>query len=176
MDDDVEVPPNGVDEPNFTQVPHFLIRYLMPKTTGAEFKVLMYMADQTWGYHRHDIFVPMSLRSISEATGVSKPSIVKILDDCIARGLVERHKRRTSEHGDEANEYRLRINRANSDASKASLHGGSHADLPARVNSGNTSSSLYKEREKERPTSRGKKPDRDDLDYFTRGKYGHLVE
>lgn len=104
----------GVDKPNYTQVPNLLIEDLMIHMSEAELKVTLAISRQTFGYHRDRI--KLSLSALQELTGLSRPTVVKGINEGIARGTITR-----TAHADGSYVYELMINGDCASASKESL-------------------------------------------------------
>lgn len=93
----------GVDKPNYTQVPNLLIEDLMIHMSEAELKVTLAISRQTFGYHRDRI--KLSLSALQELTGLSRPTVVKGINEGIERGTITRKA-----HADGSYVYELLIN------------------------------------------------------------------
>jgi len=75
------------ESPNYTQVPNDLFE-MMPSMTEAELRVALVLCRQTFGYHRDQ--TEMSLREMSEATGLSVNGAVAGAKAAEERGLVQK--------------------------------------------------------------------------------------
>lgn len=86
-------PPNeheGIEPPNHTQVPNALFD-LMPSMGEAELKVVLVICRQTFGWHRKED--ELSLAQLRSMTGLSRTSVIKGIDEGMARGLIKRRPR-----------------------------------------------------------------------------------
>jgi len=127
-DDDVRLD-EEMEAPNYTQFPNLLLDWLMPKVSGAEFKVIAYIVRQTWGYHRYDDFVSISLTAIVAGTGLSRSAVNDALKMYDERGFILIDKHASPAHGKESNTYRLRV-RKNGIASSPGLLGSAAPSSP----------------------------------------------
>lgn len=78
----------GVDKPNYTQIPNLILDDIMRYMDGAELKVTLAIARQTFGFHREKIRLTIS--DIEELTGLSRPSVTVALDVGMRRNLIQR--------------------------------------------------------------------------------------
>lgn len=122
----------GVDKPNYTQIPNLLLEDLMMHMSEAELKVTLAISRQTFGYHRERI--KLSLTALQELTGLSRPTVVKGINEGMERGTITRQA-----HTDGSYVYALSINGETQLPSKDSLpvnksnHQGSKHSLPKVV-------------------------------------------
>lgn len=84
--------------PNSTQIPNVVLDYWMADLSGAEFKVLMYIARRTYGFGKASDRI--SLTQISEGikkrdgsildqgTGLSRASVIRAIQVLISKGLL----------------------------------------------------------------------------------------
>lgn len=106
----------GVDKPNYTQIPNLLLEDLMMHMSEAELKVTLAISRQTFGYHRDRI--KLSLTTLQELTGLSRPTVVKGINEGMERGTITRQA-----HADGSYVYALSINGDTQSTSKNSLLG-----------------------------------------------------
>ena len=99
--------------PNSTQVPHLLLRHFMHLLKDTEFKCLMMICDQTYGWQREVDAIALSQfqngitardgTQVCCGTGASRPSIVDALKRLTESGLIETYKGNT-------NKYQINLN------------------------------------------------------------------
>lgn len=80
----------GLDKPNYTQVANLILDDLMKYMSGAELKVVLVISRQTLGYHREKF--PMTISTIEELTGLSRPAVVEAIDVGERRNLIKREQ------------------------------------------------------------------------------------
>lgn len=78
----------GVDKPNYTQIPNLILDDLIMHMSGAELKVTLTIARQTFGYHRERF--PMTISELETLTGLSRPAIMEAIDTGVRRNLIKR--------------------------------------------------------------------------------------
>lgn len=87
-------PPNepneGIEPPNYTQIPNELFT-LIPQMSEAELKVALAICRQTFGWHRKED--ELSLTDLKDLTGLSRQSVIKGIEEGMARGLIKRRPR-----------------------------------------------------------------------------------
>lgn len=105
--------------PNSTQIPDVILDYWMAELSGAEFKVLLYIARRTYGFGKDSDAI--SLNQISQGvtrrdgtaldrgTGVSKSSVARALNELEERRIILRKTNRTKA-GNEFEETTYSIN------------------------------------------------------------------
>lgn len=84
--------------PTFTQIPNYVLDFVMPTLTGAEFKVLAYIMRRTYGFSKLSDTISLSQLEhgikcadgtiLDAGTGLSKPTICAALTVLTDRGLV----------------------------------------------------------------------------------------
>jgi len=94
--------------PNSTQVPNILLRHFMHLLKDTEFKCLMMICDQTFGWGREVDAIALSQFEkgitsydgtlISGGTGASKTSIIDAIKRLSESGLVQVHKGNTNKY------------------------------------------------------------------------------
>jgi len=98
--------------PNFTQIPNVIFDYWMNILTGEQFKVLLFIARKTFGWHKD--MDRISIKQIEKATGISNRSVTRSLSILNEHGLIEKYES-TSEFGDRnPNSYRIKVNEGGS--------------------------------------------------------------
>jgi phage replication O-like protein O len=106
--------------PNSTQIPDVLLDHWMAELSGAEFKVLMYIARRTYGFKKDSDTISLSqlLNGITKengevldrGTGLSRSTLVAALKSLQDRNLIQKQRRSSIQKGDEATCYGLRLN------------------------------------------------------------------
>jgi len=106
--------------PNSTQIPDILLDYWMAELSGAELKVLLYIARRTYGFGKQSDSISIKQMAqgiqkrngnvLDRGTGLSKASVKNACNSLIERGLLIRTTRRspTSEEFEEST-YRLNL-------------------------------------------------------------------
>ena len=105
--------------PNSTQIPDVILDYWMADLSGAEFKVLMYIARRTYGFGKLDDnislkqivggIVTRSGKRLDSGTGLNKDTVCKALATLEAKGVVLRTQRADETYGDLPNSYSLDV-------------------------------------------------------------------
>lgn len=97
---------NNPYKPNTAPIPNILFDYWMAKLTPGEFKVLMAIARKTYGWHK--VRDRISLKQITDLTGLHRTGVIKALDNLIDCGLILKFKRKDDfDGGDLPNEYEI---------------------------------------------------------------------
>jgi hypothetical protein len=78
----------GFQSPNYTQCPNDLFDKWLPGLGEAELKVLLFVARQTFGFHREDFRI--SLTNMMTATGLSRHGVLDGASAAEAHGLLRR--------------------------------------------------------------------------------------
>lgn len=97
----------GIKEPNFTMMPNEISDVLMPRLSGSQFKVVIWLARKTFGWQQ-----PLTAASISElatATGLSRRTIMNTVADLESFGVILVHREQLDTHTDAINVYALRM-------------------------------------------------------------------
>lgn len=79
----------GFTWPRFTQVPNEAFSDLMPRLSGAAFKVLMAIAHKVLYYGREDGYAPVGYSEIIQLTGLHKDSVRRAVKECLEVGCIE---------------------------------------------------------------------------------------
>jgi phage replication O-like protein O len=105
--------------PNSTQVPDVILDHWMAELSGAEFKVLMYVARRTYGFGKDSDRISLNQiargirrrdgRCLDRGTGLSRTGVKAACYALIDRGLLIRQANRTEE-GQECAESTYRLN------------------------------------------------------------------
>ena len=109
----------GFGSPHFTQVPDEAIDQLMPRLSGAEFKVLMYIIRRTYGFKKSADDISLSQmvegirtkdgRQLDSGTGLSKPSVTAAVKGLVEQRIIVASRNQSAERGYEATTYHLRF-------------------------------------------------------------------
>lgn len=81
-----EPPFPGFYAPEYTQVPNNLFDDLMPRLSGAELKVLLYVMRQTFGWHRDAAAI--SLTALQNGTGLTRKTLAVAVRSLEALGCM----------------------------------------------------------------------------------------
>jgi hypothetical protein len=110
---------SGFSFPNTTPIPDQVFDELLPRLSGAELKVLLYICRRTFGFKKasDDISINQMLNGIVKrdgtridyGTGLSKPSLIKALKDLQEKGILIAVRQSSEEKGNEPTNYRLRF-------------------------------------------------------------------
>ena len=109
----------GFPLPQYTQIPNLIIDFIMPDVSGNEFKVLLYIARRTLGFHKERDTVSLSQlvsgiktragESLNRGTGLSKATVARCLNGLEQQGYIERVRRQDALRGFLPTEYRLKF-------------------------------------------------------------------
>jgi len=78
----------GFTWPRFTQVPNETFEELMPRLSGAAFKVLMAIAHKVLYHGREEGYAPVGYSEIVELTGLHKDSVRRAVKECLDMGCI----------------------------------------------------------------------------------------
>jgi hypothetical protein len=116
-DEDFEF--SGFSTPNYTPVPDELFDQLLPKLSGAELKVLLYVIRRTFGFKKAadsisfnqicDGITTSDGRVLDHGTGLSKSTAQLALKGLVKKRIVLATKRVSRERGNEPTTYRLNL-------------------------------------------------------------------
>jgi hypothetical protein len=105
--------------PNSTQIPDVILDHWMAALSGAEFKVLMYIARRTYGFGKDGDNVSLAQITggivrkdgvvLDRGTGLTKTGVCKALDALEQRGLVKRRQRDSKKSGHLPTFYSLNL-------------------------------------------------------------------
>lgn len=84
---------NNLEAPNYTQIPNVVFDHWMPILSPITFKVFLLICRKTFGWHKGSDRV--SLNQLMEMTGLSKPTILKGIEELERAGLIEVKKNNT---------------------------------------------------------------------------------
>lgn len=125
--------------PNSTQVPDVILDRWMARLSGAEFKVLMYVARRTYGFGKDSDDISLNQiargirrrdgRTLDEGTGLSRSGVKAACAALIRRGVLVRLVNRSGEGREcEESTYRLNLYAAVPEVGQAGPAGGPPAD------------------------------------------------
>jgi phage replication O-like protein O len=107
----------GFQSPNFTQVPDDFFDFLLPRLSGAEVKVLLYIMRRTFGWKKDsdDISFSQICEGITKrggevldsGTGLSKSTAQKAIKGLTDKKVILAIKRQSLERGNEPTTYAL---------------------------------------------------------------------
>lgn len=109
----------GFKLPEYTQIPNQIVDFLMPDLSGNEFKVLMYIARRTLGFHRATDAISLSQltngirtksgKVLNRGTGLSTATVKRSLNSLEKQGYIERKRVTDAARGHMPTEYTLRF-------------------------------------------------------------------
>lgn len=79
----------GFTWPRFTQVPNETFEELMPRLSGAGFKVLMAISHHVLYYGREEGYAAIGYSEITRITGLHKDSVRRGVKECLELGCIE---------------------------------------------------------------------------------------
>lgn len=95
-------------KPNTASMPNILFDYWMSRLSPGEFKVLMGIARKTFGWNKQRDRI--SLRQLTELTGLHKSNVIKCCESLIELGLVIKIKSKDEFDGSDApNQYEINV-------------------------------------------------------------------
>ena len=107
----------GFRKPTFTQVPDEVLDELMPRLSGSEFKVLMYIVRRTFGFKKDADAISLTQmtdgirtrdgRQLDRGCGLARSTAVAAINSLIAKGVIAAEKNQSDERGFEATTYTL---------------------------------------------------------------------
>ena len=114
---------HGFRSPHYTQVPDDLFDELLPRLSGAELKVLLYVIRRTFGFKRRSDQISLDQftsgirtrdgRVLDEGTGLSRETVVKIVPQLIEKGILVAVRNRAPDGRDLPTSYTLRMESEN---------------------------------------------------------------
>lgn len=141
---------SDIPPPNYTQVPNIIFDYWMEKLSPAEFKILLCLCRKTFGWNKR--FDDVSLRQITEMTGLTRKGVTLALPKLIEHGLVVKVANYTKKQNFVANRYEVRV----IDPTKGvvnSVHHPSELSTPGVVNSVPTQKKDLQKKDKQKSMS-----------------------
>ena len=98
---------NNLFNPNFTQVPNFILDFMMADTSCSEFKVLMYVCRRTYGFHKKSDKIAISQiidgitdrdgKVLDKGTGLGRRTVINaIKNTCRKTNYFDCTRRRKS--------------------------------------------------------------------------------
>jgi len=107
----------GFRLPYYTQVPDEVIDVLMPKLSGAEFKIVVYICRRTFGFRKDSDDISLNQlvhgittkegRVLDQGTGLSVDTVVRALKSLEDKGVLIKTKKQSQTRGNESNNYAL---------------------------------------------------------------------
>ena len=108
----------GFSKPTFTQVPDEVFDELMPRLSGSEFKVLMYIVRRTFGFKKDSDTISLTQmtdgiktrdgRQLDRGCGLARSTAVTALTGLIEKGIISAARNQSEARGYEASTYTLR--------------------------------------------------------------------
>jgi hypothetical protein len=146
--------------PNSTQVPDVILDHWMAELSGAEFKVLLYIARRTYGFGKESDSISLSQIAhgitrrdgtvLDRGTGASRSSVARSLKELEERGLVIR----TTNLADSGREFQENTYRINLDWEPPSERSGGQASGGGEGLTGVVSSPDYLGSQRDYPVSK----------------------
>lgn len=109
----------GIESPNYTQVPNIFLDELMSELTGSEFKVLIYITRRTFGFGKRSDNISLNQIAngiikkdgtvLDKGTGLSKTQIINAINKLVDKGIIIKVKRASEKKGLEATNYSLKF-------------------------------------------------------------------
>jgi len=109
----------GIESPNYTQVPNVFLDELMSELTGSELKVLMYITRRTFGFRKRSDNISLNQIAngiikkdstvLDKGTGLSKMQIINAINKLVDKGIIIKAKRASEKKGLEATNYSLKF-------------------------------------------------------------------
>jgi len=169
--------PTGAPASNYTQSPNILFDYWLPRLSHAEFKLLMYISRQTFGWHT--LGFEMSYTDLANQTGISKNGLIAGLKTLLDLKIIVKTMKKNDKGIHEKNGYVIHVlvpaigteelgglcdESTTSSAAKVPSH--SAAKVPSPVGSPYKERKVFKENKKERSSSDTQKRSKPPLDFF----------
>lgn len=119
---------NVITKPNFTQVPNVVLDYWIHHLKNSEFKVLLILCRQTFGWHRNQ--VELSIKKIMNLANInSRPMITNALKSLEEKKLIIKKSFENEDGSRAPNVYEINVYDPDEDDSKKDLGGGSNSAL-----------------------------------------------
>ncbi|MGB3346627.1 MAG: replication protein [Candidatus Humimicrobiia bacterium] len=109
----------GIESPNYTQVPNIFLDELMSELIGSELKVLMYITRRTFGFGKRSDNISLNQIAngiikkdstvLDKGTGLSKMQIINAINKLVDKGIIIKVKRASENKGLEATNYSLKF-------------------------------------------------------------------
>lgn len=109
----------GIESPNYTQVPNVFLDELMSELTGSELKVLMYITRRTFGFGKKSDNISLNQIAngiikkdgavLDKGTGLSKTQIINAINKLVDKNIIVKVKRASKEKGLESTNYSLKF-------------------------------------------------------------------
>lgn len=105
----------GFYKPYTTPVPDNFFDEVLPDLSGAEVKVLLYIFRRTFGWKKDSDNISLSQMVsgitkrdgtvLDRGTGLSKPTVSRTLQQLVAKGMLRKTRRHSTDNGDEPTTY-----------------------------------------------------------------------
>src|SRR3712207_3965748 len=109
----------GYSKPNYTIVPDELFDELLPKLSGAEIKVLLYIIRRTFGFKKNSDNISLNQickgiatkdgRVLDQGTGLSQSTVLVALKGLVEKNILVATRRMSAEKGNEPTTYNLNL-------------------------------------------------------------------
>lgn len=109
----------GIESPNYTQVPNVFLDELMSELTGSELKVLMYITRRTFGFGKKSDNISLNQIAngiikkdgtiLDKGIGSSIRHIQRAIKGLVDKNIIVKVKRASKEKGLESNNYSLKF-------------------------------------------------------------------
>lgn len=109
----------GFEYPKMTDVPDQIFDEFLPKFTGAELKVILYICRKTFGWKKDSDDIALSQllhgvktgegKIVDRGTGLSKPTLLEALRALEKNRLIIRERKNSPEKGNEATNFKLNL-------------------------------------------------------------------
>ena len=109
----------GFSLPQYTQTPNVIIDFIMPDVSGNEFKVLMYIARRTLGFHKTSDAISINQlvngittrrgEILNKGTGLSQATVKRVLNSLEEQGYITRTRISDEKRGHQPTKYTLKF-------------------------------------------------------------------
>ncbi len=124
--------------PNSTQIPDVILDHWMAELSGAEFKVLLYIARRTYGFGKESDNISLNQMAagikrrdgtcLDQGTGLSRSGVKSACNSLIERGILVRVNNRSEENREcEESTYRLNLYAAPAGVGQKKAHLGQNS-------------------------------------------------
>ncbi len=137
---------------HYTQVPDYLLDFLLPELPGSELKILLYLIRHAFGYGRESVAVSWSRfldgtvtregKRLDWGAGVRRDALKEGLPSLIEQGLITKERQSSDRRGNEASLYTLRIQPSRGEE-EPSRHLADHPGFLRIPNSTNVPNQLF---------------------------------
>jgi len=109
----------GFRSPRYTQVPDELFDVLLPRLSGPELKVILYVIRRTFGFKKDSDSISLSQICsgittrqgdvLDSGTGLSKSTVALVLKSLVEKNILVRRRNSSREKGNEPTTYALNM-------------------------------------------------------------------